>query len=157
MHSLSTLLHVALPWLSPVGQATIELLVRQRGYFESAAAVALALRLKNRHQLGRELRQDALPSLEELATWIRMLVWLKEWEATGTALSRRVLSEARDPAPCYRTVKTFTDLSWSEWRSRGSDYLLLAFVERCEELRRSALTQQAGTYQEFCVWAILRP
>ncbi|HEX6616919.1 MAG TPA: hypothetical protein VF046_11505 [Gemmatimonadales bacterium] len=143
MHSLSTLLHVALYWLSPRGHEVIAYLLRHRGYFDSAPSVALALGFDDRHQLARRLKHESLPCLEELAAWVRTLLWLRDWEESRVALSRSVLTDARDPAPCYRTVERITGLSWGELRSYGSEFVLLALIDRCRELKQT--TPSAGS------------
>jgi hypothetical protein len=131
VHLTSTLLHAALPWLSPRAQALIDLMVMQRGHLGSAVRLALAVELKTRWQLARLLSREGLPCLEELAAWIRILVWVVESETTGMALSRYALNAERDPSPCYRTIGRLTGLSWKRVRNLGSDYVLLALIERC--------------------------
>src|SRR4051812_23963726 len=98
MHFASTLLHTALHWLSPQGHAVIQRLVITQGYAGSAHDIALAVGLKNRFQLSRLLDREGLPSLENLAGWIRVTIWVMAWETTKTSLSQSALGAIRDPA-----------------------------------------------------------
>jgi hypothetical protein len=131
MHFASTLLQTALHWLSPQGHALIQLLVVSGGYPGTARDLALAVGLKNRFQLSRLLDRESLPSLENLAGWIRVMLWVSEWEGSQVSLSHSALGAIRDPATCYRTVERVTGLGWSRVRALGSDWVLLAFVESC--------------------------
>jgi DNA-binding transcriptional regulator YdaS (Cro superfamily) len=131
MHFASTLLQTALHWLSPQGHAVIQQLVATQGYAGSAHEIAVAVGLRNRFQLSRLLDREGLPSLENLAAWIRVMIWALEWETSKTSLSQSALGAIRDPAACYRTVERVTGLTWNKVRSLGSSWVLLAFVECC--------------------------
>jgi hypothetical protein len=132
MHVVSTLLGAALPWLSSHGHSVIEGLVTRRGYSGSAHRFAIALGMKNRFQLARHLEREGMPCLEDLAGWIRVLIWTVEWESSRQSLSRSALSAIQDPAPCYRTVERITGLGWMRIRRLGSTWVLLALIERCQ-------------------------
>jgi hypothetical protein len=135
MHFASTLLQTALHWLSPQGHAVIRHLVISQGYPGPAHEIAIAVGLRNRFQLSRLLDREGLPSLENLAAWIRVMIWALEWETSKTSLSQTALGAIRDPAASYRTVERVTGFSWNRVRSLGSSWVLLALVERC---RRSS-------------------
>jgi hypothetical protein len=124
-------LRAAMPWLSAPGLRVLEQLVARHGYPGPAHEFAVCVGMRNRFQLARVLEHEGLPVLEELAGWIRVLLWLGDWEATGTSLSRAALQEVRDPAVCYRTVERVTGLAWSQVRARGFNWVLLTLVHRC--------------------------
>ena len=69
----------------------------------------------------------------------RVLLWVAHWEASGTSLSRRALSEIRDPAVSYRTVERVTGVAWSKVRVRGFDWALMTLVGRCLPEKRSSV------------------
>ena len=131
MHLAQMLLQTALHWLSPQGHAVIERLVVTRGYPGSAHQIALAVGLKNRFQLGRLLSREGLPCLEDLAGWVRVMLWVTEWEQSRVSLSQAALGSVRDPATYYRTVERVTGLGWNQVRARGSTWLVLTLVECC--------------------------
>ncbi len=131
MHFASTLLQTALHWLSPQGHAVIRLLLVSHGYPGSAHEMALAVGLRNRFQLGRLLCREGLPCLEDLAGWIRVMLWVLEWESSRQALSQVALGSVRDPATCYRTVERLTGQGWNRVRNLGSTWVLLTMVEYC--------------------------
>ena len=126
------LLHTTLPWLSPTGRRVIEAVVASRGALEGADSLAHSVGLANRHQLKRQLGREGLPSLESLCGWLRVLIWLMEWERTGIALSRSALREDRDPAIRFRCVKRTTGYTWGQVQSLGSLWVLLQLMERCQ-------------------------
>jgi hypothetical protein len=131
MHFANTLLQTALHWLSPQGHAVVGRLVANQGYPGSAHQIALAVGLKNRFQLGRLLYREGLPCLEDLGGWIRVMLWVLEWENSRRSLSQSALDSVRDPATCYRTVERVTGLAWNRVRVLGPDWVLLAFLESC--------------------------
>ncbi len=131
MHFTHTLLQTALHWLSPQGHAVVERLVASQGYPGSAHAIALAVGLKNRFQLSRLLDREGLPCLEDLGGWIRVMLWVLEWENSRRSLSESALRSVRDPATCYRTVERVTGLGWNRVRALGSTWVLLTLVECC--------------------------
>jgi hypothetical protein len=133
MHFASTLLQTALHWLSPQGHAVIRQLVTTQGYAGSAHNLAIAVGLRNRFQLSRLLEREGLPSLENLAGWIRVMIWVMAWETSSTSLSQSALDAIRDPAACYRTVERITGLGWNQVRTLGSTWVLLALVECCRQ------------------------
>jgi hypothetical protein len=131
MHFASTLLQTGLHWLSPQGHAVVQHLIRTQGYPGPANQTASALGLRNRFQLSRLLEREGLPCLEDLAGWVRVMLWVLDWESTGVSLSRSALGSVRDPAACYRTVERVTGLGWNRVRSLGSSWVLLALLESC--------------------------
>lgn len=132
MHFASTLLQTALHWLSPQGHAVIQRLVVKEGYSGSATELAMALGLRNRFQLSRMLDREGLPCLEDLSGWIRVTIWVLQWEASRRAVSRTALEAIRDPAPCYRTVRRYQ----ASLRLGGARHLSpAAFHEREKDIR----------------------
>jgi hypothetical protein len=117
-------------------------LVKRHGYPGPADLFAVSVGIRNRYQLGRILHREGLPCLEELAAWIRLLNWVTAWEASGVPLSRSALSSLRDPSPMFRLVERLTGQTWTQVRSRGSEWVFLQLLERCRrgaELRDSAV------------------
>jgi hypothetical protein len=143
MHFASTLLQTALHWLSPQGHAVIHRLVVRQGFPGSAHEIAVAVGLRNRFQLGRLLDREGLPCLEDLAGWIRVMLWVLEWEVSKISLSQSALGAIRDPATCYRTVERVTGLGWNQVRTLGSTWVLLSLVECCR--RNLPALAEAGT------------
>jgi hypothetical protein len=129
---VGTLLDVAMPWLSPASRSVLKRLVAQKGYPGPAHQFALTVGMTSRFQLRRVLEREGLPALGELAAWVRVLIWVADWELSGTSLSRGALSEIRDPAVSYRTVERITGAAWSKVRVRGFDWVLLNMVARCQ-------------------------
>jgi hypothetical protein len=128
---VGTMLHVCMPGVSRSGRDVIDLLIEERGCFGSADRLARLVGLRNRHQLAYTLRGDGLPQLQRLAGWIRLLLWVAEYESEGISLCRSSLDEARDPAFRYRLVKRITGLEWTVVRARGLVWLVYEFVGRC--------------------------
>jgi hypothetical protein len=126
------LLHTAIPWLSPTGRRVIEAIVAGRGALGGADSLARSVGLANRHQLKRQLGREGLPSLESLCGWLRVLIWVMEWERTGIALSRSALREDRDPAIRFRCVKRTTGCTWGQVQVLGSLWVFLQLMERCQ-------------------------
>jgi hypothetical protein len=131
MHIAAPLLQTALHWLSPQGRAVVEHLILTQGYPSSASQLALAVGLRNRFQLSRLLEREGLPCLEDLAGWIRVMLWVSDWESRGVSLSQSALGAIRDPAACYRTVERVTGHRWNRVRSLGSTWVLLELVQCC--------------------------
>jgi hypothetical protein len=126
------LLHSTLPWLSPTGRRIVEAVVVSRGALGAADALARSVGLANRHQLKRQLRREGLPPIESLCGWVRVLIWVMEWERTGIALSQGALKEGRDPAIRFRSVKRTTGYTWGEVQRLGSLWVLLQLMECCQ-------------------------
>ena len=143
MHFASTLLQTALHWLSPQGHAVVECLIVREGFPRSAHETALSVGLRNRFQLARLLYREGLPCLEDLAGWIRVMLWVLEWEVSRTSLSQSALGAIRDPATCYRTVERVTGLGWNEVRTLGSTWVLFSLIECCR--RNLPELGEAGT------------
>jgi hypothetical protein len=121
----------ALHWLSPQGHAIVQHIIARQGYPGPANDTAYAIGLRNRFQLSRLLDREGLPCLEDLAGWVRVMLWVLEWESTGVSLSQSALGAVRDPAACYRTVERVTGIGWNRVRTFGSSWVLLALVEHC--------------------------
>ena len=128
----------------PTGRNIIEAVVDSRGAFGGADSLAHSVGLANRHQLKRQLGREGLPSLETLCGWLRMLIWLMEWEGTGIALSRSALREDRDPAIRFRCVKRTTGCTWGQVQGLGSLWVLLQLMERCQRPSGALATVTAG-------------
>jgi hypothetical protein len=75
--------------------------------------------------------REGLPRLERLAGWIRVLGWVLAAELSDQALSQRELSNGRDPAIAYRTVKRVTGLPWGTVRRLGAAWVLLQLRDTC--------------------------
>jgi len=101
----------------------LEALVLTGGELGSAEQVAEALHFRNRFQLARRLRREGLPPLHEIADWIRVMRWVDEWEARGTALCHQAVRAGRDPSACYRLVQRMTGVDWTDLRGRGSSWI----------------------------------
>jgi hypothetical protein len=126
------LLHSTLPWLSPTGRRIVEAVVINRGAVGGADTLARSVGLTNRHQLKRQLGREGLPPIESLCGWVRVLIWVMEWERSGIALSRSALTEGRDPAIRFRSVKRTTGYTWGEVQRLGSLWVLLQLMECCQ-------------------------
>lgn len=136
---VSTMLHLVLPGLSQAGRDAIDRLLDERGRLQSAESLAHAVGLRNRHQLAYVLQRDGLPPAQHLAAWLRLLIWVAEYELEGTSICRASLHEARDPAYRYRLVKRLTGLDWTAVRQRGTVWLLHEFIGRCHLTRENQL------------------
>jgi len=134
------LVHGTITWVSPIGRRLLEGLVAARGLIRGADALARSLGFRNRHHLKRQLEREGLPSLEVLCGWIRVLIWVEEWERKGVALSRGALRSNADPAVRFRCVQRTTGHAWTQVRSFGSMWVMLKLLEQCRKptARRSA-------------------
>jgi hypothetical protein len=132
MHSATelvrTMLLVNLPGLSSSAQAVVDKLITARGSFESADSLAASIGLRNRDQLSYVLHRNGLPQLQRLAGWVRIVLWLAEYETGGISLCRSSLDDARDPAFRYRLVRRLTKLEWTAVRARGLVWLVNEFT-----------------------------
>lgn len=131
-------LQLALPHLSAWGHTALTALAGCSGRVASADALAIVLGLPNRYKLGRALKREGLPQLEELSGWIRTLTLLAEGERTHQPLYRLAIASAVNPPTCYRLIKRVTGRTWCQVRTDGFDVLLVRFVGRCGEVRRNA-------------------
>jgi len=129
--ALLTILNVRLWWLRPRTRALLQVLVCRRGTFGSADSIAQLIGLRSRHQLAYLLGVEGLPTLQRLASWIRLLTWLSDYESQGMTLCRSSLNEAKDPSFRYRLVKRLTAEEWTVVRSRGLIWLLEEFMAQC--------------------------
>lgn len=127
------LIHGTLTWISPVARRLLEVIITARGLIRGADSLARALGFRNRHQLKRQLEREGLPNLEVLCGWIRVLLWVEEWERAGVALSRGALRTDTDPAVRFRCVKRITGHSWSNVRGLGSTWVVFQLLERCRK------------------------
>src|SRR2546430_552574 len=75
---LTTLLHTALPRLTPRARAVVSALGACNGEAPPAGELAAMVGMHSRYQLARLLRREGLPPLEELAAWARVLYWMHE-------------------------------------------------------------------------------
>ena len=140
--SLTTVLLVGAPWLSPVGRDIVGHLTMTRGRFGTADAFARSRGLRDRHQLAYALRCNRLPPLLALAGWIKVLVWVMEYEDGGRSICRSSLLEASDPAYRYRLVKRVTGLPWSSVRTRGLAWAVQEFLDACRPPVPSRVARQ---------------
>jgi hypothetical protein len=119
------LFEAVLPHSARTTRKVVRTLVAGHGAFGSALALSHAVGFRNRHQLARQLMREGVPALEDLAGWVRTLLWTAEWEIHGRALSNAALRDAADPAIRYRTVERMTGRPWSEVRHLGTAWLVL--------------------------------
>ncbi len=132
MNSLATLLQGTLHWVSPSGRAVLVALATCGGVYGTAQFLAARVGLRDRHRVARTLARDGLPPLEELAAWVRTLVWVMQSEQYGTPLYRMASQTHVDPATCYRIVWRLTGANWSEVRERGAAWVLQQLCGRCQ-------------------------
>jgi hypothetical protein len=128
---LQILLAVRIRSLSPSSCLVVWTLVEARGAFADANGFAHRLGLRDRHQLAYVLRRDGLKPLRILASWIRLAVWLSEFEYNRKSLCSAALMEAQDPGSRYRLVKRLTGLEWSQVQARGLTWLIEELVGKC--------------------------
>lgn len=102
----------------------VRYLVVNAGYIRSADDVACHVGLRNRFQLSRRLRRMSLPQLSIAAGWIRVLLWVLEYEELGHSLSAQALSKGCGPSHFYHVVQRVTGDPWSVVRDRGSTWVL---------------------------------
>ena len=127
---LTSLLHTALPDLSPGSRAVVSTLACLNGNVSSARDVATWAGLRDRYQLARLLRRDGLPPLEQLAGWTRVLYWMLQAESSGASLRQLAQREHVDPAVAYRLVQRVTGVTWSQAKRAGHSVVLLRLRER---------------------------
>jgi hypothetical protein len=139
---LATALLVSAPWLTPVGRDIVGDLVEARGRFGTADAFARSRGLRDRHQLAYALRCSRLPPLLVLTGWIKVLVWVMEYEDGGRSICQSSLLEASDPAYRYRLVKRVTGLPWSSVRTRGLAWMVQEFLDACRPPAPSQVAKQ---------------
>lgn len=132
---LHSLLDCGLTGLSPVGRSVVQAIAFSRGAFVSSTVLATQVGLKDRHALDRLLNNEGLPTYKQLAGWIRVLGWVLDWERARVAISNSALSTGRNAGVYARTVQRVTGLTWTEVRSRGSNWALLELLERCQVAR----------------------
>jgi hypothetical protein len=128
-----TLLLGMLPWLSPEARTLITALITRRGTVGGAELFARQLGYRNRHHMARALDQEGLPSLETLARWIRVLLWVRAWERSRLALSRAALDEGEDYSVRFRVVRQLTGLHWTTVRNEGAAWVAMRLREQCRE------------------------
>jgi len=131
------LLYSSLYWLSADGRELVGALVRCEGRVRSMQMLVAALGLRNRHQLTRLLAREQLPSLECLAGWIRVLLWVTAWERHHTPLAYASLVEGHDPAVRFRTIRRVADCTWNELKQRGSVWAAQELRSRCTTRAKS--------------------
>jgi len=81
-------------------------------------------RLRDRHELARELRREGLPAYSAVAPWVRVLLFSLQWELNGVTPGRLTLNRGGDAAPIYRMIVRVTGLKWTEIREMGSALVL---------------------------------
>ncbi len=123
----------AITWVSPSVRRVLNEIIAAKGLVPEADALASSAGFRDRHDLKRRLRREGLPSLRALSRYIRVLLWVEEWERTGVALSRSALHSAADPAVRFRCVKEITGSTWSEVRTLGTTWILLRLLQRCRK------------------------
>jgi hypothetical protein len=77
------------------------------------------------------LAREHLPSLESLAGWIRLLLWVTAWETHSTALASASLINGEDPAVRFRTIKRVANCTWNQLKARGSLWITMELQNRC--------------------------
>lgn len=146
--ALHLLLSAALPLRSAESRLIVRSLVESGGRVTAADAFARLVRMGSRYRVARVLRREALPQLEELAAWVRVLRWILLTRDGPVALERIAMTEGLEPSVCCRTVRRLTRATWTEAKARGPEWLLTALVARCDGLeeRRRAVrwTEQSA-------------
>jgi hypothetical protein len=117
MQAHVALLLGTLHWISPSSRRAVTLLATYGKI--SASGLARSVGLRNRYQLARTLAHDGLPPLKALRTWVRLVLWMMEWERARVSLFRSAISHELEPATCYRAVKKTTGSTWNELRRMG--------------------------------------
>jgi hypothetical protein len=130
------LLLAALPLRSVESVRLIEALARAGGLVHDAPHFAMDLGMRSRFRVARLLRREALPQLEELAAWVRLLRWLVLWQSGSGSLSRMALDAGLETSVCCRTIRRLTGATWTEARERGPEWALVLLLERCSSLAR---------------------
>jgi len=130
MSRLDELLQVALPEVSRRGSAMVATIVRLRDGC-TADDVARSVGLTNRYAVERLLRQEGLPSCAKLVGWISVLGWVLVCEDDSTSLCQLALSQGRDPAGYYRSVKRITGISWLQLRRWGWGWVVAELGRQC--------------------------
>jgi len=138
------LLLATLPLASADSVKVIEALVRSGGRLHDAQQFAVDLQMGSRYRLGRVLRRESLPQLEELGAWVRLVRWLVLWEGGSGSLSRMALDDGLETSVCCRTVRRLTGITWTEARARGPDWAILLLTERCRSLAQRAALRWPG-------------
>jgi hypothetical protein len=135
------LLLAALPLRSPESVRLMEALARSGGLIRDAHRFATDVAMGSRFRVARVLRREALPQLEELAAWVRLLRWLILWQSDSRSLSRIALDAGLETSVCCRTIRRLTGVTWTEARERGSEWALILLVERCRSLATTGRPQ----------------
>lgn len=131
MSSIHELVLQIIPAFCPEVRPLLVALAHSRGHFGTAEEVAAAAGFRNRYKLHRVLVSRGMPSLEQIAAWIRVVAWTADFEVHGLTPCRRALGQGLDPAPCYRTVKRITGRPWGEVSELGVQWVLEEFVGNC--------------------------
>jgi hypothetical protein len=125
------LLCSVLYWLSAEGRQLVVMLIATNGRVRPLHRFTAGLGMRNRHQLTRLLAREHLPTLECLAGWIRLLLWVTAWERHSTALASASLIDGEDPAVRFRTIKRVANCTWKELKARGSLWITMELQNRC--------------------------
>ncbi|MGH7515056.1 MAG: hypothetical protein ACREOQ_19295 [Gemmatimonadales bacterium] len=152
--SLYLLLAAALPARSAESRLVVRALVDSGGRVGNACAFAAALGMGSRFRVARLLRREALPQLEELAAWVRVLGWILWSQEAPVALERIAMSEGLEASVCCRTVRRLTGATWTEARARGPAWLLALLAARCGALaeRRAGAGTPVVRWAEHSAW-----
>ena len=69
------LIEAVLPRRAPTARKVVAKLIAGHGTYGSALAVSRALGFRSRHQLSRALAREGVPALEDLAGWVKTILW----------------------------------------------------------------------------------
>ena len=146
--ALASMLHRALPWLSPEGRAVVNTLVCDNGRVDSIHTLCERVGLRSRYQLGRLLHREGLPPFEELSGWVSVLYWMLRADAGAGGGRLRSLAGLTHTqvATSYRIVRRVTGHCWKEIRRAGTAQVLGWFQRRAHppQLRPRPLAERSG-------------
>jgi hypothetical protein len=140
---LLSAIHSVRPHLTLQTSAVVDAIVLSQGPIGTAQAVARELGLPNRFRLARLLETQGLPPLHRLAEWITVLAWVVTAERRRVSLCWLAFRSRRHPSACYRLVKRVTGLRWEEVESRGSAWLMQAFLRYVRAYARQRAQRQS--------------
>src|SRR6267154_4654654 len=144
--ALASMLHRALPWLSPEGRAVVNTLVCDNGRIDSIHTLCQRVGLRSRYQLGRLLHREGLPPYEELSGWVSVLYWMLRADAgvgRGRLRSLAGLTHTQI-ATSYRIVRRVTGHCWKDLRRAGTAQVLGWFQRRAHRRGRRPMAERSG-------------